>query len=216
LNSAQILQGSGTVRGSVTANSGSAITVGDSTSLPDVLTITNALLLQSGSTLNMDLDHYQVFGGLTNDVIQGLTSVTYGGTLNLTIYSIETNSVFKLFNAGSYNGSFSSIVPAAPPLTGKAWDTSFLAVDGTLRITIQRPNFTTIVPSGSDLIISGANGVPGAEYHVLASTNVALPIAQWTSIATNFFAGTDFQFTLINAIDPATPQQFYLLQVIVP
>ena len=218
LNSGQTLQGSGTVRGSVTAGSGAFVTVGDDASVPEALTITNALLLQSGSTLNMDLDHYQFFGGLTNDVIQGLASVTYGGTLNLNISSIETNSVFKLFSAGSYSGSFSSIVPATPPppLTGKAWDTSFLTVDGTLRITIQRPNFTTIVPSGTDLIISGANGIPGAEYHVLVSTNVALPVAQWTSIATNFFGGTDFQFTLSNAIDPNTPQQFYLLQVITP
>jgi hypothetical protein len=164
----------------------------------------------------MDLDHYQFFGGLTNDVIQGLASVTYGGTLNLNVLSVETNSVFKLFSAGSYSGSFSSIVPATPPFASKAWDTSFLTVDGTLRITIQRPNFTTIVPSGTDLIISGANGIPGAEYHVLVSTNAALPVAQWTSIATNFFAGTDFQFTLSNAINPATPQQFYLLQVIAP
>jgi hypothetical protein len=51
---------------------------------------------------------------------------------------------------------------------------------------------------------------------VLVSTNATLPVLQWTSIATNFFAGTDFQFTLSNAIDPNTPQQFYLLEVITP
>jgi autotransporter-associated beta strand protein len=216
LNNGQTLRGSGTVQGGLTAGSGSFLTVGDFDNLPDLLTVNGALVLQANSTLNLDLDWYQFFQGRTNDSIQGTTSVTYGGTLNLNVLSVETNSVFKLFNAGSYSGSFSSIVPATPPLTSKAWDTSFLTVDGTLRITIQRPNFTTIVPSGTDLIISGANGIPGAEYHVLVSTNAALPVAQWTSIATNFFAGTDFQFTLSNAINPATPQQFYLLQVITP
>ena len=218
LNSGQTLRGSGTVQGGVTAGSGSTLTVGDFDNVPDLMTISGALVLQSNSTLNVDVDQNLLFGGRTNDTIQGLTSVTYGGTLNLNVGSVETNSVFKLFSAGSYSGSFSNINPVQPPLfpLKYGWDTSYLTVDGTLRINLLHPNITSITVSGSDLIIGGLNGVPGAEYHVLSSTNVARPLAQWTSIATNTFFGNDFQFTLTGALDPGTPQQFYLLQVIEP
>jgi hypothetical protein len=44
---------------------------------------------------------------------------------------------------------------------------------------------------------------------VLATTNVALPVSNWTRIATNSFAGGNFSFT--NAVN--LPQRFYLLQV---
>jgi autotransporter-associated beta strand protein len=216
LNTNQTLQGSGTIHGSVTAPASSTLTVGDDANLPEAMVITNSLTLQSGCTLNMDLDHYQFAGALTNDVIQGLASVTYGGTLNLSVTSIETNSVFKLFSAGSYNGAFESISPALPPLFPAvwAWDTSRLTVDGTLRITNLRPSISSISISGTDLTISGLNGIPGSDFYLLTSTNVALPLSQWTSIATNNFGGGgNFQFTFSAVVDPAATQQFYLLQI---
>jgi fibronectin-binding autotransporter adhesin len=218
LNSNQTLRGSGTVGGSVTARANSAITVGDTDGLPDQITITNALVLQSGSTLNMDVDHYQFAAGRTNDTILGLSSVVYGGTLNLNVISVEANSVFKLFNAGSYGGSFSSLVPAIPPgLPAKfGWDTSFLAVDGTLRIGILRPVITSMTLSGSDLIFDGINAITGAEFHVLTSTNLATPINLWTPITTNTFGGPTFNFTLTGAFSTGIPQQFYLIRVVVP
>jgi fibronectin-binding autotransporter adhesin len=216
LNTNQTLQGSGTIHGSVTAPASSTLTVGDDANLPEAMVITNSLTLQSGCTLNMDLDHYQFAGALTNDVIQGMASVTYGGTLNLSVTSIETNSVFKLFSAGSYNGAFESISPALPPLFPAvwAWDTSRLTVDGTLRITNLRPSISSISISGTDLTISGLNGIPGSDFYLLTSTNVALPLSQWTSIATNNFGGGgNFQFTFSAVVDPAATQQFFLLQI---
>ena len=63
----------------------------------------------------MDLDWYQFLGSGTNDLITGLASVIYGGTLNLAIDSIETNSVFKLFSANSYSGAFDAINPHSLP-----------------------------------------------------------------------------------------------------
>jgi hypothetical protein len=47
---------------------------------------------------------------------------------------------------------------------------------------------------------------------VLVSTNIALPLNQWTRIATNQFdAGGNFTFT--NGVDTNAGQQFYFLQV---
>jgi autotransporter-associated beta strand protein len=213
LNSGQTLVGEGTVNGSVTVRSSAILSPGDSGGAIGTLTITNNLVLQSGSTLNMDLDYDQALGGGTNDLIQGLASVTYGGTLSLNITTIETNSIFKLFSAAVYSGAFDTITPATPPtaVPGLVWDTHFLTMDGTLRITRPRPGFGSITQSGTDLIFTGTNGMPFAEYHVLASTDVALPVNSWTSIYTNTFA-FDGTFNFTNAIDPNVPKEFIILQ----
>jgi len=66
--------------------------------------------------------------------------------------------------------------------------------------------------SGNNFIFSGANGNAGAQYYVLASTNLSLPPAQWTVIATNNFDGNgNFNFT--NPADPNASQTFYLLRL---
>jgi hypothetical protein len=64
---------------------------------------------------------------------------------------------------------------------------------------------------GSSLFVSGGNGTAGNSFRVLTSTNVSLPIANWTPVATNQFGmGGVFSFT--NTVDPAKPAQFYRLK----
>lgn len=217
LASGQTLQGGGTIRGSVTAQNGAAIIVGDDVVVPGSMVITNVLTLQSGSTITMDLDHGQILGGRTNDVIEGLASVSYGGTLTLTVTSIETNSVFKLFNAGSYSGGFEAINPATPPLFPAvwAWDTSKLTVDGTLRITALRPSIGSIdastIASGF-ITLNGTGGAPGGPFTVLSSTNVALPVINWTAAATGNFDGSGNIVAFQVPVDPAGTQQYFLIR----
>jgi hypothetical protein len=200
------------VRGSVVANSNSTVSPATNAYTVSRLTITGALTLKSGSTLNMNVDYYNYMGYGTNDLIDGLASVTYGGTLNLNVYSIDPNSVIKLFNAASYHGAFESISPSTPPgLTGMMWDTSHLAVDGTLRVAPQRPGIASITLAGTDLVFSGANGSPYATYYVLTSTNVAVPLSGWVPIATNTF-NYDGTFNFTNPVSTTTRGQFFLLQ----
>jgi autotransporter-associated beta strand protein len=213
LRSGQNLIGEGTVRGSVEVPSGASLSPGPVVGAIGRMTITNALVLRGGSTLNMTLDYYQFLGGATNNQIDGLARVTYGGTLNLGINSIETNSVFKLFSAGTYSGAFAAISPAVPPLAGSwVWDTNSLAVDGTLRVAPLRPLVQSLEWTGTELILRGTNGTPYATYYVLTSTNVSLPASQWTPIATNQF-DYDGTFSATNAVTPGVPQEFYLLQL---
>ena len=74
------------------------------------------------------------------------------------------------------------------------------------------PRFGSMAAGGNGFIFSGSNGTPGWTYYVLASTNVALPLGQWTTIATNTFDGNgNFSFT--NAPATTAPQRFYLLQL---
>ena len=123
-------------------------------------------------------------------------------------------AIFKLFNAAAYHGAFDAINPALPPVAvpGLVWDTRFLTVDGTLRITVPRPGFGGIVQQGANMVLSGTNGLPFANYYVLTSTNLSLPFARWAPIATNAFE-FDGTFSFTNAVDPDSRQLFYRLQV---
>ena len=69
-----------------------------------------------------------------------------------------------------------------------------------------------ITLSGTNLIFTGSNGTSGATYFVLMTTNISLPIANWTIVATNQFgAGGGTIFT--NPLNPNAPQMFYRLRL---
>ena len=67
------------------------------------------------------------------------------------------------------------------------------------------------VISGTSLTISATN--TGADtVYLLTSTNVAAPRNTWTPIWTNVLTGDgSFTTNLLNAVNPAQNQQFYLL-----
>jgi hypothetical protein len=74
------------------------------------------------------------------------------------------------------------------------------------------PVFTAIGQLGTNVVAQGTNGVPGGSYHVLATTNLALPLTNWTSVASNLFdSGGNFAFT--NGIVLGRRCEFYLLQL---
>ena len=86
----------------------------------------------------------------TNDVVRGLTTITYGGALVLSnLTGITASNSFKLFSAETYRGAFATLNPASP---GLAWNTNTLALDGTLRILSTSP--VTITNSASANLIS--------------------------------------------------------------
>ena len=65
---------------------------------------------------------------------------------------------------------------------------------------------------GSNAVISGEGGPPGGTYYVLSSTNIALPVGQWTREATNQFDdGGHGVFT--NVMNPDSASKFFLLQL---
>jgi hypothetical protein len=74
------------------------------------------------------------------------------------------------------------------------------------------PRIDGFTLNGTNLVISGTNGTPGGWYYVLASTNLALPLSNWTRTATNQFAGNG-SFIFTNAVQTTASRQFYLLQL---
>ncbi len=97
-----------------------------------------------------------------------------------------------------------------PPAVYQPGDTVLTAV-GEIVILPPPPIGNVTINQGA-LAFSGSGGIPGANYYILASINAALPLGQWTMIATNTFdAYGNFNFT--NLADPDSPRLFYLLQL---
>ncbi|MGD0261605.1 MAG: autotransporter-associated beta strand repeat-containing protein [Verrucomicrobiota bacterium] len=73
------------------------------------------------------------------------------------------------------------------------------------------PAINSVTLSGANLIFSGTNGSDSGTYHVLTSTNVALPLSNWTSIATGAFSLTG-AFSVTNAVG-VNPSRFFIIQI---
>jgi hypothetical protein len=75
------------------------------------------------------------------------------------------------------------------------------------------PSITGIKLSGNNLNLNGANGVSGEVLHTLVSSNLAQPLGQWRSVATNILnASGNFSITATNVVAPNAAQQYYLLE----
>ena len=73
------------------------------------------------------------------------------------------------------------------------------------------PHITSVSVSGTTLVINATNGVAGGQYVLLGTTNLALPLAQWTPILTNKFDDSGNLNLSTNIINSAVPQEFYNL-----
>jgi fibronectin-binding autotransporter adhesin len=201
------LSGSGIINGPVTVQFGATLSPG---SPVGAMTISNSLQLDFGSITVMELNK----AAGTNDSVQGLLSLSYGGILNVTNVggSLVAGDTFTLFSSsGGYFGAFEEI--NLPPLgPGLSWETNNLVLDGTISVLgVIVPEITAHVSNGN-VILSGANGTPGGTYNILSSTNVAAPLSTWTGVETNVF-DLNGEFTFSTAINRSTPQRFFILFV---
>ena len=119
---------------------------------------------------------------------------------------------FRLFSAADFAGGFTSFTLPALTATNLYWNTGRLNVDGSLWVMSRAaPDIAQTSLAGGDLILSGGDGTPGWTYYVLSSTNLTLPLAQWTRVATNQFdANGNFIFT--NEINLNAADAFYRMQ----
>ena len=143
----------------------------------------------------------------TNDVVRGLTSIAYGGTLSLSNVagSITASNAFKLFSANTYNGAFSGLTPANPG-PGLAWNTNTLRTDGTLRIVSTLPTTITNMRSGNLLGLSWPTDHIGWRLQVQTNSNSIGLRSNWVNVP-NSIATNQMTFTL----EPAAGCLFYRL-----
>ena len=75
---------------------------------------------------------------------------------------------------------------------------------------------SSAVNTGSNLVVTGSGGVPGATYYVMASTNLSeVPSALWQRVATNAFSGNGM-FTNTIPITLSVPQEFLIVASTLP
>jgi hypothetical protein len=89
---------------------------------------------------------------------------------------------------------------------------SFLGLDA-ITVEPELPGIAGLSVQGTNLVLDGTNGQSGNTYLVLTSTNLALPLSQWTPAATNVLSVSgNFSITVTNTVSEAIPQRFYILQ----
>jgi fibronectin-binding autotransporter adhesin len=201
--SAGSLGGTGTIAGPVGVAAGAQLSPGGAAI--GTLTINNSLTFSNASSALFRINNN---GGVTNnDQVTGLSGVTYAGSLVVTNSGtgpLVPGSVFQLFNAASAgSGNFTSvtILPAGSgtfnPTTGQLTITSSGAVG------LNRP-----FVSNGNLVLTGT-GSAGTAYTLLSTTNLALPLAQWTTNGAGTFSSGG---TSSNAIPMDSTNRFFLLR----
>ena len=209
LDATQTLLGNGTVTGTVTVNG--TVAPGASAASIGTLTFNSAPVLNGNLLMKISRTNAQTADKIT------LTSGTlrFGGTLLVTNLAgaLAAGDSFKLFSAGSYSGAFASLSPATPG-QGLVWNTNTLAVDGTLLVAAAAPPVIGSFAQSGDgfLLMSIAGGPPGSPYRVLASTNLVLPLTNWTPVWTDTF-NLDGSGQFTNPAGPANAQQFFNIAV---
>ena len=87
-----------------------------------------------------------------------------------------------------------------------------LDVIGYTLVPVPKPVITSTTVSGSQLTISGSNGMAVGNYVILASADITAPLSQWLPLSTNFQNNTGpFTFVVPNAV--SNPNRFFALQV---
>jgi hypothetical protein len=74
------------------------------------------------------------------------------------------------------------------------------------------PIIGSVTFDGINMAVSGSGGVGDGGYYVLSTTNLALPLPDWTRMATNSFDDSG-GFTFTNNLNPISSQNFYTIQI---
>jgi hypothetical protein len=188
---------------STNAYAATPITVGGGT-----LTNGTNLILPAATTQNFAL-------GTSSGKIAVGGNLTLNSTINITAAAGFTATNYTLF---TYTGTLGGTpkLGATPAGYNCSLNT---AMAGQVRLVVSNsvvalpPSFGNIsTATGGGFSVSGTGGAANGNYYLLSSTNAALPLNQWTRIATNQFDGSgNFAFT--NSPAPGLPQLFYQLQL---
>lgn len=204
VNSGATLEGNGTIGGAVSVGAGG--TLAPAPAGIGTLTVNNNLTLSGNTLVKLDKS---LSPAQSNDILNVTGNLTYGGTLTLTNIgpALIAGDTFRVFPPGGA-GSLS--------LSGNAGSgLAFSFSDGVVSVVAAEkpaPHITSFGISGTTLTITATNGVVNGQYILLQSTNVALPLIQWTPVLTNTFDGNGDINLSTNIANPASTQSFYILE----
>ncbi len=217
-----MLAGTGSVNGNVVVGPAGILGAGDAGAAVGTFTINDGGTANSAGnggdlTLhgNVSLRVDNTGGaGLSDEIVVNSGAITFGGILTVTNITsdgtaLTVGQTFQIFSEGG-SGRFTYIVGS--PGAGLAYQ--FNPATGVLSIVsgvTPQPGITGISLSGTSLVISGTNGLAGEQYNVLTTTNLALPLADWTVLPTGTF--TTGSFSITNTVNATAPRSFYLIRV---
>jgi fibronectin-binding autotransporter adhesin len=184
--------------GSDTAYIGN-ITLGNHSG-PTALVFTNLASMSSSAFNAQDV----ALNGSVTIQVQDAVNLTSPGEYPLFTYAALATNSGPGFSLSLPRGLHASLTND-PSLSAIA-----LVVTG---YTPPPPSFNGVTVSGVDLVLSATGGTPGDPVTVLSSTDLALPLARWTTVTTGNYDGNgDFNYTVTGATSSGLPQQFYILQ----
>ena len=94
----------------------------------------------------------------------------------------------------------------------RLYDEGLVAVDIAALANPPPPVIQSLEIAGGSVVLHGTGGNPNAQYLVLSSTNLTLPVMQWTSSAPNDFDGGG-KFSSTNATTVNAPVEFFRLRL---
>jgi autotransporter-associated beta strand protein len=203
VNNGGTLGGTGFIFGPVTNFSGGTISPGSNA--VGQLTLKSNLFLSAGSAVNFDV-------GTSSDKVIVSSALVLNGTFNVTNAAGFGAGIYTVM---TYAGALSGTLPVIGNKPAGYSVTVNTNTPGQVRLVVQvqtPPVFGSIKVAGSSVVFNGSGGPTNVPFYVLNTTNVALPLANWTRLATNLFSATGgFSFT--NAVSPGARQEFYRLQL---
>jgi fibronectin-binding autotransporter adhesin len=209
--------------GSITSTNGVVVNGGalaGSGTITDNVTVTASIPSETIGSLTVN-GNYTINGYLSVDVNRsGLASdlATVSGTLANTgtgaIFvnnlgaALQVGDTFTLFNQAITGGATMGVSGG-----GVTWTNN--GGNGTITVvatTVPQPAITGVTPAGSNLTLSGSGGPAFGAFQVVSSTDVSVPLANWTVEATSVFDGTG-NFSVSVPIQTGVPQKFYAVVV---
>lgn len=201
-------------RASINPNKGDLLATAEH-EMDEVLGLASALDSNASDPLPEDLFRYTSSG-----------SRTYTTNGDNAYFSIDGTSLLARFNQNASEdhgdwwvaGTHTPQVQDASATDGATPNpkTELVALDviGYNLLPMPQPGITKISISGTQLVLDGTNGLASGTYYVLTSTNAALPLIQWTRVATNMLSTNgNFTFPVPNAVNPAEAKRFFALQL---
>jgi hypothetical protein len=216
------VSGGGTVRaGSIQSGGGITNTIALNNA---TLTLTSAA--GSIGTVTTPINTIAITNSILNLAIGAFPPVAASNLITSGANTINVTALPAILSVPSTNTLMQSVVPIVdsfnftlslpPGYTGtigtNAGNTAIQLFLTGAPLASSHAVFTNItVQGGTNVLLSGTNGVPNSAFYVLSSTNVALPRTNWTPILTNTFNGSG-NFSVGVPISANALQRFYVIQ----